>query len=886
MAKKTKQPQLTISLLASDRPDTIRRCLDSLQPLREALSCELILVDTSNNPEINKILWEYTDQVYKFTWCNDFAKARNEGLKRAKGEWFLFLDDDEWFVDTEDMIHFFQSGEYKNYGLANYRVRSFFDVNYTTYSDSWVSRLIRLYDDTEFKGKIHEYFGPVRGKRKDLTSMVHHSGYIFETPEKKHAHYERNMRLLLEMEQEEPENMRWKAQIAQEYHFKKNWKLLRDYCKQCIDTTTQKLEVFEKILFGTFFGGYIEALEALEEYEEAIVVCKQALEHSSTTDLLRAFVCLRMSDCYFWLKNWEESKKYGELYLKYHQLFVLHEKEWVLQKQALIVRTALDEKYIKRCYALLMISDMKMGSLDGLYQYYDKWIENKWDMPSFSLMGLFLGEAMATLPYNPIFSRIVTDAYKDNHGDFMLKIAKKWEKKSGFLNIMNVYAQADVNDRYIWYARIQKANADEDSNAVEKALQGFFKMIPNVFLISEIVSNIAQKHQIPLWKIWKETPADKWKANVKEYVTQAGTPYLEETQKQIEQGFTTEDWRRKFFELCVLEKQTLAGPQELGNLSEYYQTLRLYLQEADAFYSYYYKEDVLLYDLELLPIDIREIIKIKNFSQVKSVNEQEVMKKKEVSQVKQTDEQKSDSCNELGKNIESSQSICIYEQVTKADNTESDNLLYQETTSSTELCMKQEQQDADKVQEIIMEKEAFLSELHSKLLQKEEMEKMVLESMEEDYDSLVTQLHHFMVATLEYYLMIFKDRAFEGEMELLPPEARASVHLNNMFSRSQNDWDGKLADLREVVGSYSALSEKVKQLIRFIGDMRQKEQIASANKATSELMQMVEIMKQKIRLMAEQGMKEEALSVLSQIRTLVPEDEELREMEKALNGIS
>ena len=113
---KTKKPQLTISLLASDRPIELRRCLDSLRPITDALSCELILIDTSKNPNVNALLREYTEQVYEFEWCNDFAKARNEGLKRAQGEWFLYLDDDEWFVETDELISFFRSGEYKDYG--------------------------------------------------------------------------------------------------------------------------------------------------------------------------------------------------------------------------------------------------------------------------------------------------------------------------------------------------------------------------------------------------------------------------------------------------------------------------------------------------------------------------------------------------------------------------------------------------------------------------------------------------------------------------------------------------------------------------------------------------------------------------------------------------
>ena len=52
---------------------------------------------------------EYTDNIVSFDWCDDFAAARNAGLEHAKGEWFLYLDDDEWFEDVTTIIDFFQS---------------------------------------------------------------------------------------------------------------------------------------------------------------------------------------------------------------------------------------------------------------------------------------------------------------------------------------------------------------------------------------------------------------------------------------------------------------------------------------------------------------------------------------------------------------------------------------------------------------------------------------------------------------------------------------------------------------------------------------------------------------------------------------------------------
>ena len=99
--QKEKKVLLTISLLVSGREETTIKCLDSLTPIMQEIPSELILVDTGCSQELKAKLQEYTQQIIPFTWCNDFSKARNAGLERANGEWFLYLDDDEWFVECD-----------------------------------------------------------------------------------------------------------------------------------------------------------------------------------------------------------------------------------------------------------------------------------------------------------------------------------------------------------------------------------------------------------------------------------------------------------------------------------------------------------------------------------------------------------------------------------------------------------------------------------------------------------------------------------------------------------------------------------------------------------------------------------------------------------------
>ncbi|MXP73926.1 glycosyltransferase [Lachnospiraceae bacterium WCA-9-b2] len=76
---------LTISLLASNRRESLERCLDSLKPLLVKIPSELIIVFTGTDKKVLEIAQKYTPQIITFEWCNDFSAARNIGLEAAQG---------------------------------------------------------------------------------------------------------------------------------------------------------------------------------------------------------------------------------------------------------------------------------------------------------------------------------------------------------------------------------------------------------------------------------------------------------------------------------------------------------------------------------------------------------------------------------------------------------------------------------------------------------------------------------------------------------------------------------------------------------------------------------------------------------------------------------
>lgn len=207
---------LTISLLVSNSIQTIQNCMESLQPLLAQVPSELIIVDTvgpENSDGSLAIAEKYADKVVHFKWCDDFAAARNAGLKEAHGKWFMFLDDDEWFDDVSDLIEFFNNDhEQNNYLSLSYKVHNYTDTTGTRYHISQALRCTRLWQQSTFKEAVHESLQPAYSPIKYVDSFVHHYGYAGNSNSHKD---QRNIKILKKILIQDPFNMHaWVQTIA------------------------------------------------------------------------------------------------------------------------------------------------------------------------------------------------------------------------------------------------------------------------------------------------------------------------------------------------------------------------------------------------------------------------------------------------------------------------------------------------------------------------------------------------------------------------------------------------------------------------------------------------------------------------------------------------
>lgn len=227
---------LTVSILVSNNYANVRRCLESVKPLLEAVPSELILTDTGCDRLVRDLLETYTNHIIEFEWCQDFSAARNVGLREAKGEWFLYIDDDEWFEDVRPLVAFFTSEESCNYNAAFYIQRNHIDHSGTNYVDYYVDRILRRQEQLHFVHRVHEaYTGIDIGDKKVILCVANHDGYIYANEEEKHAKHVRNQKLL-EMEcKENPEDMRMRYQLVINQYDIQDWDGAIAYAVEGID---------------------------------------------------------------------------------------------------------------------------------------------------------------------------------------------------------------------------------------------------------------------------------------------------------------------------------------------------------------------------------------------------------------------------------------------------------------------------------------------------------------------------------------------------------------------------------------------------------------------------------------------------------------------------
>lgn len=190
---------LSICIIVKNEEKRIEQCLQSF----EKYSFEVVVVDTGSIDHTKDVALKYTQNVYDFKWCDDFAAAKNYAVSKASGKYVMIIDSDEYLkeIDVTRLKDILIKNQDK---VGRIQLVNMFERDGTAYEN--YEKVKRIFEKDKFcyEGRIHEQIISRKEMEYDTYTapvVIAHSGYDMPIEERKKK-AQRNIRLLeLELKQ-------------------------------------------------------------------------------------------------------------------------------------------------------------------------------------------------------------------------------------------------------------------------------------------------------------------------------------------------------------------------------------------------------------------------------------------------------------------------------------------------------------------------------------------------------------------------------------------------------------------------------------------------------------------------------------------------------------
>lgn len=215
------KPLLSIGIIFKNEIRCLERCLKSLENLRKAIPCELVMADTGSDDGSRAVAEKYADVLFDFPWIDDFSAARNAVMDRCSGEWHLSIDADEWLDEDVSQLVGFLKRKTRPELVGGLTVRNYFTADDDSLHSEFLGlRLAYMPAGLRYVGAIHEYLESMDGQKVyiyPISTILHHDGYVMlnDGSEAGREKLRRNMRLLKKELEADPENLRILVQCVE-----------------------------------------------------------------------------------------------------------------------------------------------------------------------------------------------------------------------------------------------------------------------------------------------------------------------------------------------------------------------------------------------------------------------------------------------------------------------------------------------------------------------------------------------------------------------------------------------------------------------------------------------------------------------------------------------
>ena len=205
----------------------------------------------------------------------DFSAARNESIKHAKGRWIFWIDADERLAE-ESFPELKKILSTKPAYPLIYNVKIHNRRNHgKNYYLSTAHRLFNNGHGISFSGKVHEQISPsvrkLKGKEKNSGIIIYHHGYDL-SKEEMDKKYSRNLDLILQNLNDEPNNAYYHFTAGKQYALLKNHSLAEEHFQQA-----DKYGRFSKYEKASLLNVWSESLLELDRMNQSSEKIKYSL---------------------------------------------------------------------------------------------------------------------------------------------------------------------------------------------------------------------------------------------------------------------------------------------------------------------------------------------------------------------------------------------------------------------------------------------------------------------------------------------------------------------------------------------------------------------------------------------------------------------------------
>ena len=222
--------------------------------------------------------------------------------------------------------------------------------------------MIRLEEQTHFEGKIHESLTPINGNCKLIEGFVHHYGYVNTDQSKVLQKHERNLKILQEMKEKEPFNLKWPMHLIQEYCVVLNGEMVLKEAEEALTKMEESEKPFQQYLRGIFLASELVGLYLQKKYEEVIQEAKMmGKNHPEIVRLTRdIYVALSAKE----IGDYETMFSYVSSYFQVYEEWKnkeYDEQTAVLEQGLFLISESVDKEKLFLMSKLSLISAIHTG---------------------------------------------------------------------------------------------------------------------------------------------------------------------------------------------------------------------------------------------------------------------------------------------------------------------------------------------------------------------------------------------------------------------------------------------------------------------------------------------------------------------------------------------